>query len=343
MRKWPNILAGLFVLIYGSLAIAQTRPSSELVEPEEEVFTVESLGNNLIVIATIVGTIAALPTLIEFLVERRKRKERIDLSIEDEDVNALQPRLAGFDVLLEDIADLIDRAANPSRYSNLEVGNEILILGPPLSGKKSFAQVIAKRANLEHLITVWNVRNADVLAAAKSLIQRYSRQRIMVLLPNIDLAYAKEDDELLSELDALIETTSERANVLVVGTASKLTPDSPLDNAFGIKLCVPGTPRRSPEAHDSSPDANQVLSDVAMYYLQRAQSAGMQLQELTPDQCVHRLIEVATNSAEIEDIVALCMTTAKFRQVSKKTVQMTLTPQVLQSNIDRVIVNLEEE
>ncbi len=308
----------------------------------EQADTVEFVGNNLVVIATILGTIAALPALIEFLVERRKRKERIDLSIEDEDTQTLQPRLAGFDGLLRDIADLVDRAASPVKYQNLEVGNEILILGGPLTGKKSFAQVIAKRAKLERVITVWNVRNADVLAAANTLIKSYARRRIMVLLPNIDLAYLKEDDELLNELDALIETTSERENVLVVGTATKLTPDSLLDNAFGIKLCVPGTPKAAAELRSTSPEARQVLADVAAYYLDRARAAGLALTELSQEQFVQRLIEVANSPAEIEDIVVLCMTTAVYRQSKGLIKERLITPEILEINIERVIVNLEQ-
>jgi len=319
----------------------QAEPQVDRNQPEPSI-TVENISNNLFLIATIVATIAALPTLIEFLVERRKRKERIDLSIEDEPTISLQPRLAGFDGLLEDIADLIDRAANPSKYQNLEVGNELLILGGQLTGKKSFAQVIAKKARLERVITVWNVRNADVLAAANSLIKSYARHRIMVLLPNIDLAYLKEDDELLSELDALIETTSERENVLVVGTASRLTPDSLLDNAFGIKLCVPGTPRALPEVRSTSPEAKQVLADVAAYYLDRARTAGLELTELSQEQFVHRLIEVANSPAEIEDIVVLCMTTAVYRQSKGLVKERRITPEILEINIDRVIVNLEQ-
>ena len=61
----------------------------------------------------------------------RKRKERIDLSLEDEVASALsRPRVAGMDDLLTNIADLIDRARNPSAYQDLKIGNEVLIIGP---------------------------------------------------------------------------------------------------------------------------------------------------------------------------------------------------------------------
>ena len=109
------------------------------------------------------------------------------------------------DDLLAGIADLIDRAGDPHAYAGLAVGNEILIIGTNLSGKKSFAQRVAKEARLDRLITVYNPRNGDALAKAKSLVQSYSRQKIMLLLPRIDEVFEQEDEELLSELEALIE------------------------------------------------------------------------------------------------------------------------------------------
>ena len=47
----------------------------------------------LLVFATIIGSVAALPSFIEFISGVRKRKERIDLSLEDEAVDQLHPRL----------------------------------------------------------------------------------------------------------------------------------------------------------------------------------------------------------------------------------------------------------
>ena len=68
------------------------------------------ITEQLLVVAVFVGSVAALPAFIEFVTEVRKRKERIDLSLEDEVASALRPRIAGMDVLLSSIADLIDRA-----------------------------------------------------------------------------------------------------------------------------------------------------------------------------------------------------------------------------------------
>ena len=61
----------------------------------------------------------------------------------------------------------------------------------------------------------------------------------MLLLPRIDLAYKEGDPDVLTELDALIETTSERHNVLVVATTVSFETNSDLDNLFGIKLALP--------------------------------------------------------------------------------------------------------
>src|SRR5215467_10018715 len=157
--------------------------------------TTSLISDQIILIATVVGAVATLPTLIEFLIDRRKRRERIALSIDDLAVADLDVRLAGLDALLRDIADLIDRAKNPEAYASLKVGNEILIIGPAASGKKTLAQRIAKDAGLDRLIIVYNARNADALAGAKSLVQRYRRQKVMLLLPRLDNLAEDEDEE----------------------------------------------------------------------------------------------------------------------------------------------------
>src|SRR5271170_3374124 len=198
------------------------------------------LTEEFLVFATVVGSIATLPTFIEFISEIRKRRERIYLSLEDVPVSSLTPRLAGLDALITSIADLIDRARNPMEYKDLKIGNEVLVIGPVQSGKKSLAERIAQMAGMERLVTVYNPRDSDALAKAKSIVRGYKSKKVMLLLPRIDLAYKESDPDVLTELDALIESTSERQNVLVVATAVTFEPDSELDNLFGIKLALPG-------------------------------------------------------------------------------------------------------
>ena len=67
----------------------------------------------------------------------------------------------------------------------------------------------------------------------------YKWQKVMLLLPRIDLAYQQGNPEVLTKLDALIETTSERQNVLVAATTVAFEANSDLDNIFGIKLLLP--------------------------------------------------------------------------------------------------------
>lgn len=296
------------------------------------------VNEQLILLATIVAAIAALPPLIEFLVDRRKRKERIDLSLDDVAVADLQPRLAGMEPLLADIADLIDRAREPQRYANLTVGNEVLILGPNLSGKKTLAQRIAKEAKLDRLITVYNPRNADALAKAKSLVRRYRRAKLMLLLPRIDSAFEKEDEDLLSELEALIETTSEEAHVLVVGTAVTLQPDSPLDNAFGIKLVLPGTRQVLPTDRQTSESAMRLLREVVRFYYEQACTAGFKPDGLTAEAVTERILAHANNPAEIEDIFALARTAALYRRNNRIASDLSINGNDIDTAIARVIV-----
>jgi hypothetical protein len=296
------------------------------------------ITEELLVFATVVGSVAALPAFIEFVSEFRKRKERINLSLEEEPVSALHPRLAGMDDLLESIADLVDRARNPAAYQDLKIGNEVLIIGPNQSGKKSLAQSIAKMAGMEHVITVYNTRDSDALAKAKSIVQGYRRQKVMLLLPRIDLAYKHSDPELLTELDALIESTSELQNVLVIATAVMFEPDSDLDNTFGIKLSLPGANVAQSDRREISEDAQRMLAEVARFYLAEAIRRDFRLDGMTEDEFCTRVLDCVANPAEIEDVVVLCETTALYRKRTGKAIGLIITRQILETAIHRVVV-----
>jgi hypothetical protein len=296
----------------------------------------------LLVFATVIGSVAALPSFIEFISGVRKRKERIDLSLEDEDVNQLHPRLAGMDDLLKSIEDLVDRARFPTAYQDLKIGNEVLIIGPSQSGKKSLAQTLAKATGMERLVTVYNPRDSDALAKAKSLVSGYKRKKVMLLLPRIDLAYKESDPEVLTELDALIESTSERQNVLVVATAVSFEPDSDLDNLFGIKLALPGAEvvgvnrRNVPE--EVQPEIQQMMSKVARFYLSEAVRRGFRVEGMTEDDFCESILKEAMNPAEVEDIVALCETAALFRKRNGRTNALIFNREILDTSIARVVI-----
>jgi len=296
------------------------------------------VSEQIILIATVVGAIATLPTLIEFLIDRRKRRERIALSLDDLAVADLEVRLAGLDGLLADIADLIDRAKSPEAYASLKVGNEILIIGPAASGKKTLAQRIAKDADLDRLIIVYNARNADALASAKSLVQRYRRQKVMLLLPRLDNVAEDEDEEVLAELDALIDTTTERSNVLVVGTAVDFEPGSLLDNMFGVVLALPGTPVKHGREQAIPDDARRMLVDVTRFYLGQARSAGFTLVGLDEGAAVERIARAARNPSDVADIIVMAETTALYRQRTGAAKSPDVSAEVIEKSIRRVIV-----
>jgi len=296
------------------------------------------ITEQLLVFATVVGSVGALPSFIEFMTERRKRRERIDLSLEDETVESLRPRLAGMDGLLRSIEDLVDRARHPEAYQDLKIGNEVLIIGPHQSGKKSLAQTIAKLTGMERLVTVYNPRDSDALAQAKSWVRGYKRQKIMLLLPRIDLAYKESDPEVLAELDALIESTSERANVLVVATATLFVPDSDLDNTFGIKLVLPGAEVLETDRREIPQELQRMFAEVVRFYLAEARRREFALDGMTDEAFCRRVLEGAMNPAEIEDIVVLCETTALYRRRTRQVDRLVITPEILETAIARVIV-----
>jgi hypothetical protein len=320
------------------VALAAVAAGAALAQDGDEGGTVTVVSEQIILIATVVGAVATLPALIEFLIDRRKRRERIALSLDDLAVADLEIRLAGLDGLLADIADLIDRAKNPDAYASLKVGNEILIIGPAASGKKTLAQRIAKDAGLDRLIIVYNARNADALTVAKSLVQRYRRQKVMLLLPRLDNVTEDEDEEILAELDALIDTTTERSNVLVVGTAVDFEPGSVLDNMFGVVLALPGTPVKHAREHPVPDDARRMLVEVTRFYLGEAKTAGFALIGLDESAAVDRIARAARNPSDVADILVLAETTALYRQRTGAAKSPEITAEIIEKSIRRVIV-----
>lgn len=328
MRFLFFVLGASTVLSFGK-AMAQDSDQSG---------AVALVSEQIILIATVVGAVATLPALIEFLIDRRKRRERIALSLDDLAVSEIEVRLAGLDGLLADIADLIDRAKNPEAYASLKVGNEILIIGPAASGKKTLAQRIAKDAGLDRIIIVYNARNADALASAKSLVQRYRRQKVMLLLPRLDNVAEDEDEEVLAELDALIDTTTERSNVLVAGTAVNFEPGSLLDNMFGVVLALPGTPVKHGLEQTIPEDARRMLVDVARFYLEEARSAGFAFADIEESAAVDRIARAARNPSDVADIVVMAETTGLYRQRLRATKAPEITAEIIEKSIRRVIV-----
>ncbi len=297
------------------------------------------LAEEILAVAALIGALASMPIFLEFWFDRSKRRGRIALSLEELDVADIHTVLAGCDDLLRDIADLIDRARHPDVYRDLRVGNEILIIGPASMGKKTLAKRIATDAQMDRLLIVHNPRNADALAKAKQIVQKSGRDKVMLLLPRLDLIEPKEDEELLTELDALIETATSRANVLVVGTATNYVPGNELDNLFGIVLAMPGT-SIEPARHipPRRPEVTRMLEAVITHYLHKALQQGDQLQGMTEDEFAARVLAAVTTPAQIEDIVALCQTAALYRQRTKQTPARIITPEILETVIQRAII-----
>lgn len=272
------------------------------------------LTDQILTLAALLEAIVLLPVLLEFIRDRAKRKHAVELSLEFVDVKSLDVQLAGVDDLLFDIRDLIDRARFPQAYSDLRLGNEILIAGPPLSGKKALAKRIAADASFDSIIIVHNPRNVDALARAKYMARRARHQKVMLLLPRLDLIDERDDEELLAELDALIETVSELSNALVIGTTNKLVAYGEVDHLFGVTLMLPGAPIVPVPQQLLQADVHRMLAGVAEFYIDRAIKAGYRLVDISRDGFIARVLLNATNPAQIEDVVVLCQTSAIYRQ-----------------------------
>jgi len=304
-----------------------------------------SLGDQILTVAAVLEAVVLLPILLEFIIDRRKRKHAVELSLEIVDTAGLDVQLAGVDDVLFDIRALIDRARHPEAYSELRLGNEILIAGPPLSGKKALAKRIAIDAACDRIIIVHNPSNVDALARAKHLAKQSRHHKVMLLLPRLDLIDDREDEELLAELDALIEATSDLSHALVVGTTNRLVAGSEVDHLFGVTLTLPGAPV-VPTPHQSlQSDVHRMLSGVADFYLDRTLKAGYRLDGISRDGFLARMLLSVTNPAQIEDAVVLCQTASIFRQresvkekTSGKNSDRIITPDMLELAMRYVVV-----
>lgn len=314
---------------------------------ESDTASVEMLTNQLLVLATVVGSIAALPALIQFIVEWRKRRERLDLAIEDVPTPPLPGspvRLVGLDALLADIAELVDRAAHGERYRDLTLGNEILIVGPEQGGRRTLAKWIAQQAGIPRIVTVHNPRSPDALAATKKLVSK-GADKLMLLLPNIDDVFddppQEDDEEIQAELDALVEAVSGKPNVLVIGTAKSLAEGDDLDNLFGMKVLLPGAPPVKARGASARPqpgsDHERFLREVAAASLKDAMSEGFALDGLSNDDAIAQIMRRAANPAEIEDIVEAAQTTAIYLTSARKARSTAITRDVLDKAVRRVM------
>jgi hypothetical protein len=297
-----------------------------------------NFSEQILTVVASMETIVLLPILLEFLIERRKRKHTIDLSLEIIEVGDLNVQLAGVDDLLTDIRDLIDRARHPDAYAELRLGNEILIAGPALSGKKALAKRIAIEAQFDRIIIVHNPRNVDALARARHLALSVRNKKIMLVLPRLDLINEREDEELLAEIDALIEKVSELSHTLIIGTTSKLIAGSEVDNLFGVTLTLPGAPIVPEPTQPLRTEVHRMLAGVAEFYLDRTIKSGYRLKDISRDGFIARVLLNVTNPAQVEDIVVLCQTAAIYRQRTGDKKTKHITPDMLELAMRRVVI-----
>jgi hypothetical protein len=302
-----------------------------------------NLGTLLVETALVV---VLVPELLRYRAEMRKTEERIGLNIETFDPRKNTQRVFGLDHITDDIRDLIDRAKNQAAYAGIDVGNEILIVGPEQSGKKALAAHIAKLADIGRAIVVHNPRDADVLGRAKRMIEnrpsfwkraarratfRQSRpntEKTLLLLPGLDSANDNKGEAWCDLLEALIEISSSLPHVLVVGTVKRYKRDGEVASWFGTVLPLPNKDSRN---------WNIMVREVAEGFLQEAIRENYRLTGMEAEAFITRILDVKPNPAEVKDIFAQCKTLATFEQRDGKEAGLLLTPEKLDVAIERVL------
>jgi hypothetical protein len=81
-----------------------------------------------------------------------------------------------------------------------------------------------------------------------------------------------------------------------------------------------------------------MLSEVTTFYLNEAKRRGFLLEGIDEPSFCERILENVINPAEVEDIVALCETTALYRKRSKQATNLVFTPEILDRAMARVVV-----
>lgn len=290
--------------------------------------------------------IVLTPELLRHYAERRERKARVNLNIETFDPRKNTQLIFGLDHFTGEIRDIIDRVKYQKAYASIDVGNEILIVGPQQSGKKALAIHIAKLADISRVIVVYNPRDADVLVRAKSMIENrpsfWSRvvhlltlqqimpnlEKTMLLLPGLDPANGNKGEAWCDQLEALIETSSSLPHVLVVGTVIEYDRRGEVASWFGTALLLP-------EA--GSEPWNDMVKTIAEGFLNAALKENYQLAGLGEADFVARILEVKPNPAEVKDIFAQCKTLATHNKRQGSIPGLLLTPAILDIAIERVI------
>jgi hypothetical protein len=286
------------------------------------------------------------PEFLKHRAEHAERLARIGLNIDTFDPRKITQSIYGLDQIAAQIGDLIDRASNPEAYTGLDVGNEILIVGPEQAGKKALALHIAKLIGIRRVIVVYNPRDADVLARAKSMIEnrhvlkRRAKQfltsknglpnleKTMLLLPGLDPANRNTGEAWHDQLEALIETASSLPHVLVVGTAKTYERNGEVASWFGTVLPLP---------KEKSPAWDDLIQKITEGFLDSAAKAHYQLSGIERADFINRILAVRPNPAEVKDIFAQCETLATSRRRQKQSADLVFTPEILAIAIERVI------
>ncbi len=295
-----------------------------------------------VLIAEATVAVVLTPELLRHNAERRDRRARINLNLEV--LNPLRDTkpVFGFDKLLADLDDVIDRAKNPAAYTSLKTGNEILICGSAEWGKKTLALHIAQKAEIGRAIIVHDPSDPDVLARAKDIIEdkqsswkQLSRhlttrapKKTLLLLPDLDYVSAPGRREAWpARLEALIETASNMPHVLVVGTSETYNNDDEVSNWFGMVLSLPQ------ELHEKK----KMLRHVAAGYVDNALKEKYTFNESGHTAVIDKITEAAKTPAEIEDILVQCKTAALYRQRQDFEHNRAITTDILETAIRRVI------
>ena len=112
-----------------------------------------------------------------------------------------------------------------------------------------------------------------------------------------------------------------------------------LDNMFGIVLTLPGAVAAAAAPRELAPDALQQLGEVARYYLGEARGSGFILSGLNDALAIERILRSARSPGDVEDIIVLAQTTARYRQRMGAAKAPEITPDIIEKSIRRVIVS----
>ena len=222
----------------------------------------------------------------------------------------------GLQDMIDDVSDLINCVSEPDLYGSLTKDNEILVVGPPQSGKDTFLYYMAQKAGVRRVMSVYAPHNdAGLIHAIRFLdggVWERTAQQITKIRPTKTLLHLPGlNGEPSPLLEALIKAARVRPHIMIGGTTTHYDRNGKVATLFG-------TVRTMPQGDDEDGLSKDYLRATAEGFLGKAKSAHFALSGFRDEsEFIEPIVEQAINVSEIKDTLEHCQRRAIFELQSR--------------------------